>query len=92
MRRSSINQRARRILSSKGEILKDSLDSSVASMWNFAQRQYSNGQLISKVQGFNAYSSAKTEVIAMCGMTKIHDAVLVTIDPLFFISLKTSLY
>ncbi|TVU47687.1 hypothetical protein EJB05_07293, partial [Eragrostis curvula] len=57
----SINKRAQKMLSSKGEILKDSLDGSVTSMWNFAQRQYSSSQLvISKLQS-NAYSSTKTE-------------------------------
>ncbi|KAK3147767.1 hypothetical protein QOZ80_3BG0286460 [Eleusine coracana subsp. coracana] len=61
VQQSSINKRAQKLLSLKGEILRDTLDSSVTSMWNFAQRQYSNSQLISKVQGFNAYSSTKQE-------------------------------
>lgn len=57
----NISQRAQRMLSSKGEIMKDSQEGSLASRWNFAQRQYSNRPLLSKLQGSNAYSSTKAE-------------------------------
>ncbi|XP_015690860.1 rho GTPase-activating protein REN1-like isoform X1 [Oryza brachyantha] len=57
---STISQRAQRMLSSNGEIMKDDQDGSFTSKWNFAQRQYSNNPLLSRL-GSNAYSSTRTE-------------------------------
>ncbi|XP_062210639.1 rho GTPase-activating protein REN1-like isoform X3 [Phragmites australis] len=57
----TINQRAQKVLPSKGEVAKDSQDGSTISRWNFAQRQYSNSPLIGRLQGSSAYSSTKTE-------------------------------
>ncbi|KAF0910562.1 hypothetical protein E2562_003001 [Oryza meyeriana var. granulata] len=57
---STISQRAQRMLSSKGEIVKDGQDGSFTSKWNFAQRQYSNNPLLGRL-GSNAYSSTRIE-------------------------------
>uniref|UniRef100_A0A0A9DKF5 Uncharacterized protein n=1 Tax=Arundo donax TaxID=35708 RepID=A0A0A9DKF5_ARUDO len=56
----TINLRAQKTLSSKGEVVKDSKDGSFTSKWNLAQRQYPNNPLIGRPQGSNAYSSTKT--------------------------------
>ncbi|WVZ56308.1 hypothetical protein U9M48_006856 [Paspalum notatum var. saurae] len=55
------NQMVQKMLYSKGEIVKDGQDGSLASRWNFSQRQHSNSPVTSRVQGSNAYSSNKTE-------------------------------
>uniref|UniRef100_A0A0D9Z3R5 Rho-GAP domain-containing protein n=1 Tax=Oryza glumipatula TaxID=40148 RepID=A0A0D9Z3R5_9ORYZ len=57
---STISQRAQRILSSKGGIMKDGQDGSFTSKWNLAQKQYSNNPLLGRL-GSNAYSSTRTE-------------------------------
>uniref|UniRef100_A0A0E0KAC5 Rho-GAP domain-containing protein n=1 Tax=Oryza punctata TaxID=4537 RepID=A0A0E0KAC5_ORYPU len=57
---STISQRAQRILSSKGGIVKDIQDGSFTSKWNLAQKQYSNNPLLGRL-GSNAYSSTRTE-------------------------------
>jgi hypothetical protein len=54
------------MLYSKGEIAKDGQDGSLTSRWNFAQRPHSNSPVVSRVQGSDAYSSTKTEVITFC--------------------------
>uniref|UniRef100_A0A0E0GIT4 Rho-GAP domain-containing protein n=1 Tax=Oryza nivara TaxID=4536 RepID=A0A0E0GIT4_ORYNI len=56
----TISQRAQRILSSKGGIMKDGQDGSFTSKWNLAQKQYSNNPLLGRL-GSNAYSSTRTE-------------------------------
>ena len=60
------NQMVQKMLYSKCEIGKDGQDGSLTSRWNFAQRPHSNSPVTSRVQGSNAYSSTKTEVITFC--------------------------
>jgi hypothetical protein len=57
-----------KMLYSKGEIAKDGQDGSLTSRWNFAQRPHSNSPVMSRVQGSDAYSSTKTEVITFCSI------------------------
>jgi hypothetical protein len=62
------NQMVQKMLYSKGEIAKDGQDGSLTSRWNFAQRPHSNSPVVSRVQGSDAYSSTKTEVITFCSI------------------------
>ncbi|XP_015691270.1 rho GTPase-activating protein REN1-like isoform X2 [Oryza brachyantha] len=57
---STFGQRAQRLLSSKGEIVKDGQDGSFTSKWNLAQKQYSNNPLLGRL-GSNAYSGTRPE-------------------------------
>uniref|UniRef100_A0A0E0KBG6 Rho-GAP domain-containing protein n=1 Tax=Oryza punctata TaxID=4537 RepID=A0A0E0KBG6_ORYPU len=75
-----ISQRAQRMLSSNGEIVKDGQDGSFSSKWNLAQKQYTNnpllGRLGSRTEDSGAVPSALAKLTNRLNFLKERRAIL----------------